>query len=245
MPFTSPPLETLRDYVLPAEVTTDDTIEIWNVSTGNPARTSLGDLLALVSSTSSTSTGGNGAADAGKLLKFDANGSVYLGGALVNSGSTPVFKVIVGTGFGIQSTVVSTGGFGYEAGLLADNTVGYSSHLVFDGQTGVALDGNGGTNSTAFQCNVSGVILKGQDSDANDVCLINSDGTIQVFTGANYVSLAKATTLTANRTQKLVDAAGVLPVVPEYVDLTAANGALAAGDFWWDTTLKKLRTATA
>ena len=191
------------------------------------------------------STGGNGATDEGKLLKFDANGSVYLGGASVNSGAAPVLKVIVGNGYAIQATVVSSGGFGFESGLLADNTVGYSSHLVFDGQTGVALDGNGGTNTTAFQCNVSGVILKGQDSDANDVCLINSDGTIHVFTGANYVSIAKATTLTANRTQKLVDAAGVLPVVPEYVDLTAANAALAAGDYWWDTTLKKLRIATA
>jgi hypothetical protein len=35
------------------------------------------------------------------------------------------------------------------------------------------------------------------------------------------------------------------PPSADCVDLTAANAALAAGDFWWDTTLKKLRTATA
>ncbi len=41
------------------------------------------------------------------------------------------------------------------------------------------------------------------------------------------------------------DASGVIPVVPAYADLTSANVALDAGDFFWDTTLKKLRVATA
>lgn len=40
-------------------------------------------------------------------------------------------------------------------------------------------------------------------------------------------------------------ASGIIPAVPAYVDLTAANAALDAGDFWWDSTLQKLRTATA
>ena len=40
-------------------------------------------------------------------------------------------------------------------------------------------------------------------------------------------------------------ASGTIPVVPEYADETAANSALASGDFYWDTTLKKLRVATA
>ena len=38
---------------------------------------------------------------------------------------------------------------------------------------------------------------------------------------------------------------GTVPVVPSYADITAANTALAAGDYWWDTTLLKLRSATA
>jgi len=41
------------------------------------------------------------------------------------------------------------------------------------------------------------------------------------------------------------DASGTVPVVPVYADITAANAALDADDFWWDTTLKKLRRATA
>jgi hypothetical protein len=52
-------------------------------------------------------------------------------------------------------------------------------------------------------------------------------------------------TLTANTTYTLPDASGTVPVVPAYADLTAANIALDAGDCWWDTTSKKLRTATA
>lgn len=36
-----------------------------------------------------------------------------------------------------------------------------------------------------------------------------------------------------------------IPRVPGFADLTAANLALASGDYWWDTTLGKLRIATA
>ncbi len=195
--------------------------------------------------TDPSSTGGNGATDTGKYVEYNEFGGVTLGGTTIDSAPAPVFKVIVRDGFAIQATVTGEQGFGFEAGMLADNTIGYSTHLTFDGQTGYVVDGNGGTNTTGFQCNVSTTILKGQNSDGDDVFKINVDGTTQVFTGANYVALTKATALAANRAQKFVDAGGVLPVVPEYVDLTAANAALASGDYWWDTTLKKLRIATA
>lgn len=45
--------------------------------------------------------------------------------------------------------------------------------------------------------------------------------------------------------QALPPAGQVFPAVPSYTDLTAANTALTSGDFWWDTTLLKLRVATA
>ncbi len=51
--------------------------------------------------------------------------------------------------------------------------------------------------------------------------------------------------LTDERTHQLPDADGTLASVPTYADLTAANVVLDAGDFFWDTTLKKLRVATA
>lgn len=47
--------------------------------------------------------------------------------------------------------------------------------------------------------------------------------------------------LTANRVWTLPDVEGVLPVVASYANQTAANAAVAVGDAWWDTTLKKLR----
>jgi len=43
----------------------------------------------------------------------------------------------------------------------------------------------------------------------------------------------------------LITGIGRIPVVPEYANLTAANAALDSGDFFWDTTLNKLRIATS
>lgn len=51
--------------------------------------------------------------------------------------------------------------------------------------------------------------------------------------------------LTANRVYQMPDLDGTIPSVPSYPDLTEANVSLDAGDFFWDTTLKKLRVATA
>jgi hypothetical protein len=62
---------------------------------------------------------------------------------------------------------------------------------------------------------------------------------------STYSWAIQASTLTANRAFNLPDFSGTLASVPSYVDLTAANAALASGDFFWDTTLKKLRVATA
>lgn len=38
---------------------------------------------------------------------------------------------------------------------------------------------------------------------------------------------------------------GTIPVVPSYPDIITANEDLAAGECFWDTTLKKLRVATS
>jgi hypothetical protein len=51
--------------------------------------------------------------------------------------------------------------------------------------------------------------------------------------------------VTAETDLQLPDVSGHIPSVPPYADLTAANAALDSGDFFWDTTLKKLRQATA
>lgn len=64
--------------------------------------------------------------------------------------------------------------------------------------------------------------------------------------GATFAEASTPTNkLTADRAYLLSDASGNIPIVPAYADETAANTALASGDFYWDTTLKKLRVATA
>jgi hypothetical protein len=51
--------------------------------------------------------------------------------------------------------------------------------------------------------------------------------------------------LTAEREQLLSDNSGTIPVVPSYANIDDANESLTAGEFFWDTTLKKLRVTTA
>lgn len=136
----------------------------------------------------SSSTGGNGAADAGKLLRFNSVGGVTLGSS---SSANPV-QIIGNSGYVFQATAVGVGVFAMEAGLTDNQQVGYSCHLVFDQQTGVAIDGNGGTNSTGFQCNVNGVGLKVQDGDANDTLSIHGDGRIQGWEMASAPSAPAA-----------------------------------------------------
>jgi hypothetical protein len=63
--------------------------------------------------------------------------------------------------------------------------------------------------------------------------------------GATFAEGFSPNKLTADRAYFLSDASGNIPIVPAYADETAANAALASGDFYWDTTLKKLRVATA
>ena len=50
--------------------------------------------------------------------------------------------------------------------------------------------------------------------------------------------------LTARRAYEAADADGVVPAVPAFADLTAANVALAPGKFFWNTTDKELQQAT-
>lgn len=63
-----------------------------------------------------------------------------------------------------------------------------------------------------------------------------------------YVLDAQAllrSTATQSQVYTLPDSTGTLPTVPAYANLTAANAALPADEFYWDTTDKKLRVTTA
>jgi hypothetical protein len=101
---------------------------------------------------------------------------------------------------------------------------------------------NGGNNLEGDQSIDGFVTALGVTSDAMTARLFRGTVEETEFTWTLFASLAS---LSANRSYTVPDVSGSIPIVPSYSDLTAANAALAAGDFFWDTTLKKLRTATA
>ena len=72
---------------------------------------------------------------------------------------------------------------------------------------------------------------------------LNAAGGVQAisFNRGLISGLIITAALTANRVWTLPDVEGVLPVLPSYANATAANAAVAVGDAWWDTTLKKTR----
>ena len=72
---------------------------------------------------------------------------------------------------------------------------------------------------------------------------IQTRSTFKLTNGTHVTTLSHAPT--AHRAIAFPDAAGTVPTVPVFADLTAANAALDSGDFWWDSTLQKLRVATA
>ena len=64
----------------------------------------------------------------------------------------------------------------------------------------------------------------------------SSSGHVRIYTDQEEVQSYEYTFPTVS---------GIVPIVPVYADLTAANAALDSGDFYWDTSLNKLRVATS
>lgn len=76
---------------------------------------------------------------------------------------------------------------------------------------------------------------------ATDGITIGSDGVYFYVLDAQALLKSVAT---AYQVYTLPDSTGTLPTVPSYANLTAANAALPANEFYWDTTDKKLRVTT-
>lgn len=197
-----------------------------------------------------SSTGGNGATDDGKLVEFDEVGGFLVGSNTTNSGSRGILQVNVNTGVAIQAVAFGTSSFAFEAGMQGLGGIAFSTHMsTAPQQQGLQLDCENGDASTSVAIAFIGNcrILEAANSGGDAIMsLWGNDGRLIWYTAgtANNITIRPAS-LTANRTADFGDASGVIPIVPSYVDLTAANVALAAGDYFWDTTLKKLRLATA
>lgn len=128
----------------------------------------------------------------------------------------------------LQSTSIPDISTEATPSTIAKRTVAGGLECVTLGATSVVLDTpEGYTASAALGLGVSLLRLIGHASNY-----------IVTFSAGNQV-------LSADRTLAVPDASGAIAVVPEYVDETAANTALAAGEFYWNQTLKKLKTTTA
>jgi len=112
------------------------------------------------------------------------------------------------------------------------------------------------TNATSFATPDTLVKRDASGNFSGEFCgftEVNAGGeTYGVTIGPNgvyfYVLDAQAllrSTATQSQVYTLPDSTGTLPTVPAYANLTAANAALPADEFYWDTTDKKLRKTTA
>ena len=82
--------------------------------------------------------------------------------------------------------------------------------------------------------------------EADDTAFVaRSTGAFGWYRGFLTARIRAQAVITTDQFYSLPDATGTVPIVPEYASLAAANAALPADEFYWDTTDKKLRVTTA
>ena len=124
------------------------------------------------------STGGNGAADAGKLAKYDSRGSLLLGSSSTPAGGNSMLTVTCSTGVAIQGATTGVGGFAFEAGMQGAAAIGYSTHFGTAGsQTGLAVDGTSGSvTDVGVDVSTPGRVIVGRDESANETWAVYGAG---------------------------------------------------------------------
>ena len=185
---------------------------------------------------SNASTGGFGTADAGKLVKFNSTG-----GASFRSNAVDTFAVSANSISGSGLYGASTEGYGVFAlsdsyrALYAVSISGAAVYATCDTSTGSVSISSQGTYHALFG-----------DTGSNRSFIARVKGALGWFRNSDRtLTIEAAATLDASRTYIIPDATGTtVPIVPAYADITAANAALPANEFYWDTTDKKLRVTT-
>jgi hypothetical protein len=140
--------------------------------------------------------------------------------------------------------------------LLAESESGNGASLTTTSGTGLMVSSVSGLGVIATSSSGTGLQVTSDsgtyhalfgNTGSNRSFIARVNGAIGWFRNSNQtLSIEAAATLGANRAYVVPDATGtIVPIVPAYADETAANAALASGEFYWDTTLKKLRVATA
>ena len=162
------------------------------------------------------------------VVKRDADGGVYFG--RTSSGD-----------FGVRAY---TGNGSALAGVAS----GYGSAFSGTSADGVAMFGSSSNSHGLVTFTVNGTyhaVFGSAGSDRSFIARVNGAfGWLR--NSERTLTIEAAATLDASRTYIIPDATGTtVPIVPAYADITAANAALPADEFYWDTTDKKLRVTTA
>lgn len=147
-----------------------------------------------------TTAGGNGAADQGKVPRCTATGGLLLG-TTGQSGTT--FTARTGNGTAIEGSVSLNAGYAFEASIQvpSGSAVAYSTHFGALGGVGFYLDGTGsGANVVAFGANLNGWLLSCENEDAQQTFAVKaSSGEVQWHnpaTGGSIISPVDVTRLT-------------------------------------------------
>jgi hypothetical protein len=122
-----------------------------------------------------------------------------------------------------------------------------SAAISASSELGIGVDASSNLGNAFRATTTSGTYhaVFGSTGSVNRSFIARVNGAIGWFRGDFTGRVEAQATLTASQTYTLPDATGTVPIVPAYADETAANAALPADEFYWDTTLKKLRKTTA
>jgi hypothetical protein len=183
------------------------------------------------------STGGNGTADNGKLVKFNEEGGV----SFRSDTGVGIYASSLGGVAALQA--YGTSGYGVWA-RSTDSPAVFGHSTNESGVRGYSISSNG----------VQAISVEGEfharfgDTGDNRSFIARVKGAFGWLRNSERtLTIEAAATLDANRTYIIPDATGTtVPIVPAYTDLTAANtAALGAGTFFWNLALKKLQVTTA
>lgn len=149
----------------------------------------------------STSTGGNGTADSGKLMTFNSTGGLSLGSSSNNGGATGL-TIYSGTANGLLVESAGVGAQAIDVQLNGTSAQAYSIHAAASYAVGVLYDGSG-DNATGIGARLStngaGLLICNVD-DNDKFGIQGATGNLEwygsattPFSGTNKTVLAAAT----------------------------------------------------
>lgn len=214
-----------------ASITVNATGHVTAASSGAAPVTSVGATYPIQSSGGATPTisadnsgGGNGAADAGKLVSFRSNGGIYFSNNA--SGGPSISALSSGTGDGLYATS-DTGD-----GVHSVSTAGKAVHAIAAGAE-PAVHANGQGSQYALEVEQNGVggtdLALFHDGTGNGM-EVKSDGGLEWTSATGAQTTADNLPTFGAATKGVVPAAGAVPSAANFLDETGAWDQVEPGD---------------